>query len=143
MGFAQQRHRFLNMQNIEQHRVVRAGIRTSCSVGEEIALFSADSGVGGLPCPAFGYGQHLRVNVQSEHGALNPLGCRQSERPVPAAKLDYIPERTRAVELLDYSCGIEKGHPVGHLGHSAFAAFHGQGPPMTPYLRLNVIGGNP
>ena len=112
------------MQYVEEHCIADTGIRATTSVCQEVPFFENDVRKPGLKDLIGCSVDHFGFDVQREESPSDKRGRRYGERSVPAPKLDDITARTRAVQPLKDSTGVEELCPEYLVRHSTFSSFH-------------------
>src|SRR5579862_6404663 len=86
----QQRHRFFQMENIENHGVIAALCRKAGSTGDEVANGRFDVGQtlgSSLASSSF---NHFGIDIECVHNSRDAPCCVDRKEPVPAAELDDV-----------------------------------------------------
>ncbi len=114
----------LDVEDVEEHRVVDAGVGSTTTLRDKIPYFDDYVGSSGGCDSGRRRGDHRGIDVQGEHGTLNKFGRREGERAIAAPELDDAPARTRATEPCEDSPRVEEGLPIRLIRHPALASLH-------------------
>ncbi len=123
-GFGQESARILNMEDVEEHGVIDAGIRQAGPCREEIPDFSHDVREARFVGHPHRLGDHARLDVKGEDPAGHELGGGEGEGPVSAAELDHVSTRLLTAEFFQEATGIEERFPISFVRHPTLAALH-------------------